>query len=70
MFYLTIKIIYLFLNEQKLLSFRKFIVKLYSLYFKIDKRKFLFSGKTINCLVIGSEFSDDATETINIWEEN
>jgi UDP-N-acetylmuramate dehydrogenase len=63
------KIIYLFLNEQKLLSFRKFIVKFYSLYFKIDKRKFLFSEKTINCLVNkGSEFSDDAIETINILE--
>lgn len=70
MFYLIgTKTIYLFLNEQKLLSFRKFIVKLYSLYFKIDKRKFLFSEKTINCLVNkGSEFSDDAIETINILE--
>ena len=48
MFYLIgTKIIYLFLNEQKLLSFRKFIVKLYSLYFKIDKRKFLFSEKQL-----------------------
>ena len=70
MFYLIgTKTIYLFSNEQKLLSFRKFIVKLYSLYFKIDKRKFLFSEKTINCLVNkGSEFSDDAIETINILE--
>mgnify|MGYP000716205346 CR=1 FL=1 len=64
------KIIYLLFNEQKLLLFRKFIVKLYSLYFKINKRKFLFSDKTINCLVNqGSDLANDAIETINILEK-
>ena len=64
------KTIYLFFNEQKLLVFRKFIVKLYCFYFRINKQKFLFSEKTINCLINkGSDFANDAIETISILEK-
>tara|TARA_B100000242_G_scaffold292078_1_gene266700 strand:- start:551 stop:1606 length:1056 start_codon:yes stop_codon:yes gene_type:complete len=64
------KATYLLFNEQKLLVFRRFIVRLYCFYFRINNRKFLFSEKTINCLVNkGSNFADDAIETISILEK-
>ncbi len=64
------KFVYIFLDQTNLLKFRKLIVKLYCLYFKIPKNKFSMSSKTINCLVnIGSSSANDAIETIQILEK-
>lgn len=45
------KIFYLCRIDNKLLLFRKFLVKLYSINFGIKNDKFSFSDRTINCLV-------------------
>ena len=64
------KLIFLFLNDKYLLSFRKFIVKLYLSYFKIDQNKFSLSERTINCLVNkGSKNSKHAFKLIDKLEK-
>ena len=64
------KLIFLFLNDKYLLSFRKFIVKLYLSYFKIDQNKFSLSERTINCLVNkGSKNSEHAFKLIDKLEK-
>jgi UDP-N-acetylmuramate dehydrogenase len=45
------KIFYLLRIANKLILFRKFLVKIYSIYFGIKTDKFAFSERTINCLV-------------------
>ena len=45
------KIFYLFRIANKLILFRKFLVKIYSIYFGIKTDKFSLSDRTINCLV-------------------
>ncbi len=64
------KFIYLFLHHKNLLRFRKFIVKLYCLYFKIYKKNFSMSDRTINCLVnMGSDNANEAISIIQILEK-
>ena len=42
---------YIFKIEDKLILYRKYLVKVYSIIFGIQSKKFSFSDRTINCLV-------------------
>tara|TARA_B100001121_G_C18696319_1_gene625151 strand:+ start:3559 stop:4629 length:1071 start_codon:yes stop_codon:yes gene_type:complete len=64
------KLIYQFFDENYLLRFRKFLVKIYLFYFGIDGKKFSLSYKTVNCLVNkGSKSSNSAFELIKKLEK-
>ncbi len=59
----TTKVLRKFFKKNSIIIFRKFLVFLYSKYFKIKKSdNFLFSDKTINCLINknGSKNSSEA----------
>tara|TARA_Y100000389_G_scaffold200243_1_gene240243 strand:+ start:3204 stop:4256 length:1053 start_codon:yes stop_codon:yes gene_type:complete len=45
------KTMYIFKIEDKLILYRKYLVKVYSIIFGIQSKKFSFSDRTINCLV-------------------
>ena len=61
------KLIYLFFKETKLLSFRKYIGKLYCSYFGINSLKYSLSEKTINCLV--NKGSIEASNAFDLVEK-
>ena len=64
------KITYLFFEDKKLLVFRKYISKLYCIYFGIDSSNYSLSIKTINCLVnIGSDKSSSAFDLVEKLEK-
>ena len=69
LYILGTKITYIFFNEDKLLKLRRFICKLYCIYFKINDLNFSLSEKTINCLVNkGSDSSSKAFELVEKLE--
>jgi hypothetical protein len=64
------KFLYVFIEGKYLLKFRKFIIKLYCIYFGVDVNYFSLSEKTINCLVNkGSNESVEAFKLIDKIEK-